>query len=113
MLIRQMDKFLRHFLFEIKFWIKTLQRSYRFLESFNFLRVFLSRSLQKLAVVLADQLVQLLHLRAQPRQQLHITFAALDFFIEYHSVETLAALGQLPGQIEVRLGDKAKAINML
>ena len=44
---------------------------------------------------------------------LHVSFPALDFFVENHSVEALFSLGKFPGQIEMGTGNKAEAVDVL
>ena len=48
----------------------------------------------------------------KPRQHLHVALAALDFLVENHAVETLAAFGQFLRQIEMRLRDETKAVDV-
>ena len=67
--------------------------------------------MQDLGVLLANRSAQFLDLLAKARQHLHVALAALDFLVENHAVETLAAFGQFLREIEVRLGDETKAVD--
>src|SRR5437588_1787819 len=107
-LVRQMDEFLSDLLLEIKFRVKLLQRSDRFLESLRLARVTSPGPMKHLRIQLPDGTAELFHLLAQARQHLHVALAALDFVVEDHAIEPLAAVGYSLGEIAVRLGNTAK-----
>ena len=57
----------------------------------------LPSSFSEVSVLLPDRAAHLLFATClhKPRQHLHVALAALDFLVEDHAVETLAAFGQL------------------
>ncbi len=57
--------------------------------------------------------LKLFHLSAKTWEVLHISFPALDFFVENHPVEPFPALEQLLGEIQMGARNKAKATNVL
>jgi hypothetical protein len=111
LLVRKVDEFLRHLLLEVELRIQLLQRGDRFLECLELFLVDARRAIQQLAILIGDRVAQFLHLLAQARQHLHVALAALDLLVENHAIEALAAVGQLVGQIQVRLGDEAEAVD--
>src|SRR6266496_6226592 len=110
--VRQVNKFLGHFLLEVKLGVNPLQRNYRALQRLE-LRSFLGRILRKLAVLLADRGAQTFDLFAQVWKLLHIAFPALDFLVENDAIEPFTPLPKLPGKIEMGTRNKAEAVDVL
>src|SRR5262245_30836632 len=59
-----------------------------------------------------DGCAQLLHLLTQPWQVFHVSLAALDLFIEYHAIESLAAFDEFLSEIQMSAGNKTEATKM-
>ncbi len=65
------------------------------------------------ALIVARQLrAHLLHFFAKPREHLHVALAALDFLVENHTIETLAAFDQFRRQFKMRRRDESEAIDV-
>ena len=114
MFVRQVHEFLGDLLFEVEFRVELLQRvdALSGKPSIASCRAFLP-AVDRCSVLLRRcASLSFSHLLAKPRQHLHVALAALDFLVENHAVETFAAFGQLLRQIEMRVRDETKAIDM-
>ncbi len=111
--VGEVHEFLGHLLLEKELRVKRLQLRRAAFSKFLRLRGVALRPLGDLSIMSGQLGAHFLHLPAEPRQLLHVALAALDFLVEDDAVETLAALGKLGREIEVRLRHEAETVDVL
>ena len=111
--VRQRHEILDDLLLEIELRIQLLQSGKGSLinSKCGRRRIFLPGNF--VAVDRSDQFRLLFDLLTKPRQALHITFAALDLFVQNDAIEALTQVHQLLGEIQVRAANKSELIKDL
>src|SRR5207253_10705695 len=89
----QMDELFRKLLFEIESRIKPLQGSDRTLKCFRPRLGGARRCFAQLSVLGRGCFAKFLHLLAKTRQQFHVPFPTLNFFVENYAIESFVSFG--------------------